>query len=25
VYLDNSGILKEGPPGQVSTFDDAGH
>jgi hypothetical protein len=25
VYLDNSGILKEGPTGQVSTFDDAGH
>lgn len=25
VYLDNSGTLKEGPPGQVSAFDDAGH
>jgi len=25
VYLDNGGILKEGPAGQVSTFDDAGH
>jgi len=25
VYLDNGGILKEGPAGQVSTFDVAGH
>lgn len=25
VYLDNSGSLKEGLPGQVSTFDDPGH
>ena len=24
VYLDNSGILKEGPAGKVSTFDDGG-
>ncbi|HVP52742.1 MAG TPA: hypothetical protein VMT05_11560 [Terriglobales bacterium] len=25
VYPDDHGILKEGPPGKVSTFDDAGH
>jgi len=25
VYPDSRGIVKEGPPGQVSTFDDAGH
>jgi hypothetical protein len=25
VYLDNSGSLQEGFPGQVSTFDDSGH
>jgi hypothetical protein len=25
VYLDDSGGLKEGLPGQVSTFDDLGH
>jgi len=25
VYLDSRGVLKEGLPGQVSTFDDAGH
>jgi len=25
VYRVDGGILKEGPPGQVSTFDDAGH
>jgi hypothetical protein len=25
VYLDNSETLTEGPAGQVSTFDDAGH
>ena len=25
VYRDDGGILKEGPPGEVSTFDDAGH
>jgi hypothetical protein len=25
VYLDNGGILQEGPAGQVSTFNDAGH
>ena len=25
VYPDNSGILKEGPAGEVSTFDDIGH
>jgi len=25
VYLDNSETLREGPAGQVSTFDDAGH
>ena len=24
-YLDNGGTLREGPPGQVSTFDDASH
>ena len=25
VYPDEHGILREGPPGKVSTFDDAGH
>ena len=25
VYPDSGGMLKEGPPGEVSAFDDAGH